>query len=101
MAQNVLFQHSKYNKHIKPQTALWKILYLKIKMSESKEIPQLMTKVDRRSGKDRRQFSYTAYIPERRCGKDRRSRKSRGRTYLLNIEDEGTMRAEEIRLKKH
>ena len=70
-------------------------------MSESKEIPQLMTKVDRRSGKDRRQFSYTAYIPERRCGKDRRSKKSRGRTYLLNIEDDGTMRAEEIRLKKH
>lgn len=26
----------------------------------------------RRSGIDRRQFTYTAYIPERRSGKDRR-----------------------------
>jgi hypothetical protein len=69
-------------------------------MTDSKEISHWMSKIDRRSGKDRRQFSYTAYIPERRCGKDRRSRKSRGRTYLLNIENDGTLRAEEIRLKK-
>ena len=68
-------------------------------MTDSKELPQWMAKVDRRSGKERRQFSYTAYIPERRCGKDRRVKKSRGKTYLLNIEDDGTMRAEEIRLK--
>jgi hypothetical protein len=27
---------------------------------------------DLRSGTERRQFSYTAYIPERRSGKDRR-----------------------------
>ena len=27
---------------------------------------------DRRSGIDRRQFSYIAHIPERRCGEDRR-----------------------------
>ncbi|MFW9906044.1 MAG: hypothetical protein ACFFFH_17105 [Candidatus Thorarchaeota archaeon] len=27
----------------------------------------------RRSGMDRRQFSYTAHIPERRSGEDRRS----------------------------
>jgi len=27
---------------------------------------------DRRSGKDRRQFKYTFYIPERRNGPDRR-----------------------------
>lgn len=27
---------------------------------------------DRRSRIDRRQFSYTAHIPERRCGQDRR-----------------------------
>lgn len=36
----------------------------------------------RRSGKDRRSFSYTAYIPERRAGDDRRSgddRRRRGR----------------------
>ena len=69
-------------------------------MTDSKELQQLMAKVDRRSNKDRRQFSYTAYIPERRCGKDRRIRKSRGRTYLPNIEDDGTTRVREIRLKK-
>jgi hypothetical protein len=27
---------------------------------------------DRRFGTDRREFSYTAYLPERRSGKDRR-----------------------------
>ena len=74
---------------------------MKIKMTDSKEVPQWMAKDDRRSGMDRQQFSYTAYIPERRCGKDRRVKKSRGKTYLLNIEDDGTMRAEEIRLKKY
>ncbi len=31
----------------------------------------------RRSGIDRRQFSYTAHIPERRCGEDRRSSEDR------------------------
>jgi hypothetical protein len=69
-------------------------------MTDSKEVPQWMTEVDRRSGKERRQFSYTAYIPERRCGKDRRIRESGGKTYLLNIEDDGIIRAEEVRLKK-
>ena len=69
-------------------------------MTDSNETSPWMVRVDRRSGKDRRQFSYTAYIPERRSGKDRRIRKNRGRTYLLNIEYGGTMRAEEVRLKK-
>ena len=69
-------------------------------MTDSNEISPWMAKVDRRSGVDRRHFSYTACIPERRCGKDRRIRKSRGRTYLLNIEDAGTMDTEEVRLKK-
>ena len=69
-------------------------------MTDSQEKTHLMAKVDRRSSKDRRQFSYTAYIPERRSGKDRRSRESSGRTYLLNIEDDGTQRVEEVRLKK-
>jgi hypothetical protein len=69
-------------------------------MTDSNEISPWMVRVDRRSGKDRRQFSYTAYIPERRSGKDRRIRESGGRTYLLNIEDGGTMGAEEVRLKK-
>ena len=31
----------------------------------------------RRSGVDRRQFSYTGHIPERRAGEDRRSRVDR------------------------
>ncbi len=82
---------------------LWialEILNSKIKKTDSQEKSHLMAKVDRRSGKDRRQFSYTAYIPERRSGKDRRSRESRKRTYLLNIEDDGTQRVEEVRLKK-
>ncbi len=70
-------------------------------MTDSKEVPQWMTEVDRRSGRDRRQYSYTAYIPERRSGKDRRCRKSRGKTYLSNIEGDGTTRAGKIRLKKY
>ena len=70
-------------------------------MTDSQEKSHLMAKGDRRSGKDRRRFSYTAYIPERRSGKDRRSGKNRGRTYLLNIEDDGTLRAEEVRFKKY
>ena len=76
------------------------ILYSEIKMTDSQEKSHLTAEVDRRSGKDRRQFFYTVYIPERRSGKDRRSRKNRKRTYLLNIEDDGNLRAEEVRLKK-
>jgi hypothetical protein len=45
-------------------------------MTDSKEVPQRMTEVDRRSGKERRQFFYTAYIPERRSGTDRRKAKN-------------------------
>jgi len=30
--------------------------------------------VEQRSGAERRRFSYTAYIPERRSGRDRRNR---------------------------
>ena len=66
-------------------------------MTDSKELPQWMTKVDRRSGKDRRQFAYTAYIPERKSGKDRWIRENRSRTYLLNIEDDHTIKPEEVR----
>jgi hypothetical protein len=65
-------------------------------MTDSKEISPWMAKVDRRSGGDRRQFSYTVYIPERRSGRDRRSKKNRGKTCLLNIEDDGILRAEEV-----
>jgi len=69
-------------------------------MTDSKEALNWMAKVDRRSVVDRRQFSYTAHIPERRCGKDRRIRKSKEKDYMLDIEDDSTMRAEEVRLKK-
>lgn len=63
-------------------------------MTDSKEVYHWMAKADRRSGVERRKFSYTAYIPERRCGKDRRSGKSTKKSYLLNIEDDGTIRAQ-------
>jgi hypothetical protein len=66
--------------------------YSKIKMTDSKEVYHWMAKADRRSGVDRRQFAYTVYIPERRCGKDRRSGKSTGKTSLLNMEEDSTMR---------
>ena len=59
-------------------------------MTDSKEPLHWMAKVDQRSGGERRQWSYTAHYPERRCGRDRRIRKSKEKTYLLNIEDNGT-----------
>ena len=68
-------------------------------MADSQEKSHLMAEVDRRSGRDRRQFSYTDYIPERRSGKDRRRKKNRKRTYFLNIEDNGNLRADKARLK--
>jgi hypothetical protein len=67
-------------------------------MTGSQEKSHLMAEVDRRSGRDRRQFSYTAYIPERRSGKDRRSRKG---NYLLNIEDDGILPQEKVLFKKY
>jgi hypothetical protein len=45
-------------------------------MTDSEGKLSFMAKVDRRSGKDRRQFFYTAYIPERRNGTDRRKGKN-------------------------
>jgi hypothetical protein len=45
-------------------------------MTDSQGKFNFMAKVDRRSGKDRRQFFYTAYIPERRSGTDRRKAKN-------------------------
>ncbi|UCF90339.1 MAG: hypothetical protein JSW39_18850 [Desulfobacterales bacterium] len=38
------------------------------------------SKGDRRFEKDRRKFTYTHYIPERRSGHDRRSGKNRRKT---------------------
>lgn len=42
-------------------------------MIDSKGAFILMNIEDRRLGLDRRQFSYSSHIPERRCGMDRRS----------------------------
>lgn len=69
-------------------------------MTDSKEVPQWMVKADRRSNRERRQYSYTACIPERRCGKDRRIEESKGKTYLPDIKDDDTMSTEEVRLRK-
>jgi hypothetical protein len=48
----------------------------------------------RRSGIDRRQFSYSIHLPERRCGQDRRSARIDERTekmpYGLRIDVEGS-----------
>ena len=52
-------------------------------MTDSQEKLHLLAKVDRRSGKDRRQFFYTAYIPERRNGTDRRKGKNRKSSFDL------------------
>jgi len=46
----------------------------------------------RRSGIDRRQISYACHIPERRSGKDRRSKSDRRggeerRTYMMHVDD--------------
>jgi hypothetical protein len=38
-------------------------------------------KIDRRSCEDRREYSYTAYIPERRSGTDRRKGKNGKSTF--------------------
>jgi len=69
-------------------------------MTDFQEKSYLMAEVDRRSGRDRRKFSYTAYIPERRSGKDRRSGKQGEKmTDLLSIEDGGTLREKEVHLR--
>ena len=41
-------------------------------MPENTKLKPLKNNGETRSGIDRRQFTYTAYIPERRSGKDRR-----------------------------
>ena len=46
-------------------------------MSDSRMEQGLRDNGGRRSGVDRRQFSYTDHIPERRAGEDRRSRADR------------------------
>jgi len=46
-------------------------------VSDSRMEQGLRDNGGRRSGVDRRQFSYTDHIPERRAGEDRRSRADR------------------------
>jgi len=46
---------------------------------------------DRRAGIERRQFSYTGVIPERRSGRDRRSGKDR-RGVVVRLADTGARR---------
>lgn len=43
-------------------------------MSNNKRVILAETNGEARSGIERRQFTYTAYIPERRSGKDRREK---------------------------
>jgi hypothetical protein len=51
---------------------------------------QLVGYSDRRSGIDRRNFSYTGHAPERRAGNDRRSlqdrRMNKNRTFFDGVE---------------
>ena len=46
-------------------------------VSDSRMEQELRDNGGRRSGVDRRQYSYTGHIPERRAGEDRRSRLDR------------------------
>lgn len=45
-----------------------------------------LRKDDRRTGIDRRHFSYSLYIPERRTGKNRRSGEDRRKLPRIKIE---------------
>jgi hypothetical protein len=47
----------------------------------------------RRSGGDRRNYSYTLHIPERRIGKERRSGKDRRKSPRIKGYDESTRNA--------
>jgi hypothetical protein len=64
--------HSNFHSYIK---LFGKIRYLFKSVITNISLFASQRKVDRRSEDDRREFSYTAYIPERRSGKDRRKSK--------------------------
>lgn len=60
--------------------------------SDKIESDRVSDKGGRRTGIDRREFSYSAYAPERRSGKDRRGNKDRRQeprilTYWNKIKD--------------
>ena len=48
-----------------------------IDFDDSKSLVTIQNKGDRRMGVDRRLFSYSLHIPERRTGKDQRTGKDR------------------------
>lgn len=51
-------------------------------MRDPAEIPEIRDNRDRRSGIDRRYYSYSGHIPERRCEIDRRKLKDRRESAL-------------------
>jgi len=52
--------------------------FIKEITNDNTKIPlNLRNDMDNRSDTDRRNFSYSAHIPERRCGRDRRAHKDR------------------------
>lgn len=53
--------------------------------NSSRIVFTLDDKGGRRSGFDRRQFSYELHIPERRCGQDQRSGKDRRKAIALGM----------------
>ena len=58
---------------------------------ESTEKPLLKDKSGRRRGIERRQYSYTIYIPERRSGLDRRSGEDRRRHPRIPVKNRGAL----------
>ena len=54
-------------------------------MNEQKQNLTLTDNGGRRSGGDRRTYSYTMHFPERRSGEDRRKGKDRRQTPRYNI----------------
>lgn len=69
-------------------------------MNNSQEKPNWMVRDDRRSGGDRRQFSYTAHIPERRNRKDRRCKNNKKTAYSLKVENDHMPQLDEAQMKE-
>lgn len=72
-------------------------------MAQEMESVVLIDKGGRRAGSDRRSFSYTCYIPERRSGMERRSggdrRKIQRFTHLTEIETPPDERPQDSRFR--
>jgi len=74
--------HSNFHRYIKP---LGKIRFLVKSVINSIFLCTSQSKIDIRSCEDRREYSYTAYIPERRSGKDRRKNKIVKNSFDLTV----------------